>query len=78
MWTLQAGSTVLLSRPTPNTHPVVADGEVDMMLGSETEDADDVVLTATQESSHEETAATALHSGQIKIQSLSDIVISTL
>ena len=42
----------------------MADGEVEMMLGSVTE-ADEVVLTATQESSHEDTAATALNSGYV-------------
>ena len=47
------------SYPTSNTYPAVADGEVEMMLGSVAE-AEEVVLTATQESSQDETAAAAL------------------
>ena len=45
-----------------------------MMLGSETEAADEVVLTATQESSQDETAATALkRSGYCDINIISDL-----
>ena len=43
-----------------------------MMLGSVAE-AEEVVLTATQESSHDDTAAAALHLWILKIQTIDDL-----